>query len=398
MKTVVMVGTLSRIAFAGSAAEAQSARSVQRCYKRCREENDPCAGKAGCASPAYSYDCDDPKDYSRFRGYCDSEKGYAQCAGRCREKARQVRARQAQRRKKTRGKLEERLRRAKQRLRQKMERFRKAEQRREGFDERVKKGVKRGKGGMCPWWRNMAACKQRCQDGDAAVCAQVGMAHYTSSLDKNDAAAWGERGCDLGNAFSCHVAREGHIYQNRRGYGPERRAAARGIAYGLPQCKKGNALSCWVVGHMYRTGLAYSDADKRRAFAYFEKACDLGSWRGCGRLLYYGDKVTAGDLYRPVEESAVVRKYFKALEASCAKDDWYACVWLLNHDYGKQERIPYSRHDVPVPGRNPQRRRKVLRRICASGFPFKFTVTGDGGYLKTYTRRELCRGHGSTRR
>lgn len=84
-------------------------RKVKSCYSKCREKHDPCADGKGCTLPAYSWDCDDPKDYRRFTGLCQQERAYERCAAACQRKVQDIRAAMEKRRQEKREELDAKL-------------------------------------------------------------------------------------------------------------------------------------------------------------------------------------------------------------------------------------------------------------------------------------------------
>lgn len=159
----------------------------------------------------------------------------------------------------------------------------------------------------CRTWVHALATS--CRSNDAASCLTYGEVLNEGRLVPADRLQAGEalgRACDMGVREAC----------------PElARFAQGGGSQVLNQAcdEKGDMAACYIVGGLYSSGQG-GTRDDVRAAALFQRACDSGFTRGCGRLAqsYLSGRGAAKD-------PAVAGAYF---EKACGAGDASSCYTM----------------------------------------------------------------------
>lgn len=111
-----------------------------------------------------------------------------------------------------------------------------------------------------------------CQAEFAEACEVYGLLAGTYKIDERPESmyAWIKKGCDLGDAASCH-AFAGHT-RHASNYPNEK---AESLAAWAMACTKGIPVSCSQLG------LEYTQSDAAQSAAYYNRACSLGDESAC---------------------------------------------------------------------------------------------------------------------
>lgn len=159
-----------------------------------------------------------------------------------------------------------------------------------------------------------AGCKAGVGDG----CAVQGL-----ELLKREATAKAaqifQRGCKLGSRASCYEAARlgGNAEAGQPGEASSRCDAKEPVPCRRNACRRGDGVSCRMLGHFAETG-EHLERDHGAAVEYYERACMLGDMPGCGELgrFYAHGRVVP-------RQSTVARRLFTW---GCSPESTEACV------------------------------------------------------------------------
>ena len=147
-----------------------------------------------------------------------------------------------------------------------------------------------------------------------------------TAKDEKAGYALREKACKLGEGMSCNDLGVAWS-ENKNGATDVDHAKAK--KFYAQACKLKDALGCFNLGNIYRTGEGMA-ADPKQAVVFFQKSCDVGGAKGCTELgiMYYEGKAVPRD----------VPKAIALLERSCKLGSEVGCknVELLKKAAAKQ--------------------------------------------------------------
>ncbi|MBZ5633347.1 MAG: sel1 repeat family protein [Acidobacteriia bacterium] len=175
----------------------------------------------------------------------------------------------------------------------------------------------KGRSSACKTW--VTLLKGRCQDNNGADCLTLGEVLNEGRFAARDAVQAGVgfgRACDLG------------VQQGCVGLAQFMQTGGRDVM--LRACDQNDGASCFILGSLFSSGYALP-SDPGMAFELFQKSCETGWWRACGRLgVSY--LVGQGTVVNPL---LAIANFEKGCQGQNAASCWEAAEFYHSRKFGR---------------------------------------------------------------